>query len=445
MKSYLRYFLILIAVFFCLGTTAQDKKVREIHTVKSGETIYGISRTYGITVDELMKANPGMEASGYELKTGEDIVIPYPSGATTDGVYNTQQTATSSKAIKIGVVLPLHNIDGDGRRMVEYYRGLLLACEDLKKEGISVEINAYNTPIDGNIDNILVQSNLQNCDAIFGPLYTKQMKSLTSYLKNSDTKIIIPFSISSNDILSNQNIFQVYQKPDIFYNEVIRHFVYRFNGYNVVVIDCNDNTSDKGVFTFNLRKQLEDRNITCNVTNLNSSPEIFAKAFSAIKPNMVILNTGRSPELNQVISRLDGLMDANPNISISLFGYTEWLMYEKYNKTKFFKYDTYIPTSSYYNPVSSKVKILEDKYRKWFNSDMMDYLPRFAITGYDHGMFFLRGLNKDGKNFIGKETDKSSIQTQMHYMKVGSGGGYQNTGFMFVHYNRDTSISIISF
>ncbi|MCD8202156.1 MAG: LysM peptidoglycan-binding domain-containing protein, partial [Prevotella sp.] len=413
--------------------------MREIHTVTSGETLYGISRTYGITVNELMRANPEMEAPGYELKTGDNIVIPYPSETTTSNATNVQQSSVSNKAIKVGVLLPLHNIDGDGRRMVEYYRGLLLACEDLKKEGISVDVNAYNTPIDGNIDEILAQSNLQNCDAIFGPLYTKQMKSLMSYFKNSDTKIIIPFSISGNDILSNKNIFQVYQKPDIFFDEVIRHFVYRFSSYNIVVIDCNDKTSDKGVFTFNLRKQLDDKKITCNVTNLNSSPEIFAKAFSAIKPNMVILNTGRSPELNQVITRLDGLVDANPTISISLFGYTEWLLYEKYDKAKFFKYDTYIPTSSYYNPVSSKVKILEDKYSMWFNSDMMDYLPRFAITGYDQGMFFLRGLNKEGKNFNGKEGG-NTIQSPMHFMKVGSNGGYQNTGFMFVHYNKDTSI-----
>ncbi|MCD8298120.1 MAG: LysM peptidoglycan-binding domain-containing protein [Prevotella sp.] len=445
MRHDLRYFLIILATFFCLGAMAQDKNVIEIHTVAAGETIYGISRTYGITIDELMNANPEMRAPGYELKKGDNIYIPYPSGNTTGNSSVGQQSAYSAKTLKVGVVLPLHNNDGDGRRMVEYYRGLLLACEDLKKEGISIEVNAYNTPIDVNIDNILAQSNLSSCDAIFGPLYTKQMKSLTSYLKNSDTKLIIPFSINGNDILSNQNIFQVYQKPDIFFDEVISHFVYRFSDYNIVVIDCNDKTSDKGVFTFNLRKKLEERNIMCKVTNLGSSPEVFARAFSAIKPNMVVLNTGRSPELTKVIARLDGLVDANPSISISLFGYTEWLMYEKDDKDKFFKYDTYIPTGSYYNPVSGKVKILEDKYRKWFKSDMMNYLPRFAITGYDHGMFFLRSLYKDGKNFTGKEADKNAMQSPMHFMKVGSNGGYQNIGFMFVHYNKDSSLSIISY
>ena len=34
-------------------------------------------------------------------------------------------------------MLPLHKIDGDGRRMLEYYRGLLLGIEDLKKQGVS--------------------------------------------------------------------------------------------------------------------------------------------------------------------------------------------------------------------------------------------------------------------------------------------------------------------
>lgn len=36
----------------------------------------------------------------------------------------------------------------------------------------------------------------------------------------------------------------------------------------------------------------------------------------------------------------------------------------------------------------------------------MDYLPRFALTGYDHGMFFLRGIYNNGKKFNGSTADK---------------------------------------
>ncbi len=444
------YKLVFATLFFLAGMTlhAQENKVKDMHKVKRSETIFGIANKYGITVNDLIKANPEMNTPGYELKKGDYIVIPATKGSNSSNVSNNTSKASSTVSgtkVKVGVLLPLHNVDGDGRRMLEYYRGLLLACDDLKKEGVSVDVSAWNTPIDGNVYNTLVQDRFKKCDIVFGPLYTKQVKPTADMAKSNGTKLVIPFSIEGNEVNTNPEIFQVYQSPEVFYNGVISQFAYRFSNYNVVVIDCNDRSSDKGIFTFGLRKVLGERNIPCNVTNIDSGEELFAKAFSSSKPNMVVLNTGRSPELNRVIAKLDALQKTNPSLAISMFGYTEWLMYEKYNKTKFFKYDTYVPTNSYYNPYSSKVKSLEAKYRRLFKSEMMDYLPRFAITGYDHGMFFIKGIGKYGKNFNGAEADKNALQTPMHFARTGTNGGFRNTSLMFVHYNRNSTISIINF
>lgn len=446
MRHFSRYIVLFLVFFAAFDMFAQNKDVQDMHKVKRSETIFGIARKYGITVSELIKANPEMNDPNYELKKGDYIIIPKSGKSVASKSVNTSDKAirTSSKSVKVGVLLPLHNVDGDGRRMLEYYRGLLMACDDLKKEGLSIEINACNLPIDGNVYQTLSTAGLNKADVIFGPLYTKQVKPIADFAKDNGSKLVIPFSINGNDVASNSNIFQVYQSPEYFYNEVIKHFVYRFSNYHVVVIDCNDRTSDKGVFTFGLRKELEARNISCNVTNLNSSDAMFAKSFSAVKPNMVILNTGRSPELNQVLERLDALTGEHPSLAVSLFGYTEWLMYVKYNQEKFFKYDTYIPTAAYYNSYSTKVKTLENRYMRWFKSSMMDYLPRFALTGYDHGMFFLRGIYNNGKKFNGSTADKNAVQTPLHFTKLGS-GGYQNAGFMFVHYNRNNTISLINF
>ena len=437
----------MLSLLVCGVATAQySKNWREMHKVESKETMYGIAKEYGITVGELIKANPEMVAPDYKLKKGDYVFIPYPSAQTASSTAaQPAAQAVSSDALRVGVVLPLHNVDGDGRRMAEYYRGLLMACEDLKKEGMSIAVNAWNVPIDADIYQTLVKDDMAKCDIIFGPLYSKQVKPLSFFVKDNDIKLVIPFSITGDDVDSNSNIFQVYQDPDYFYGKAIDHFAYRFKDYNVVVIDCNDKTSDKGVFTFGLRKKLEDKNISCNVTNLNSSSGMFARAFSAVKPNMVVLNTGRSPELTTVLEMLDVLTGEHPELKISLFGYTEWLMYVDYNQEKFFKYDTYIPTNFYYNTHSSKVKAFEARYRSQFKSDMMDYLPRFALTGYDHGMFFLRGMSKYGKKFNGADENPDALQTRMHFVKTRTGGGYRNDGFMFVHYNRDRSISVINF
>ncbi len=440
---------ILTAVFamaVSLNVMAQtNKNWREMHKVKSKETLYGIAREYGLTVQELVKANPEMSSPDYKLKKGDYIFIPYPEGTASTAAPANAKADVQAGALRVGVVLPLHNVDGDGRRMIEYYRGLLMACEDLKKEGMSIAVNAWNVPIDADIYRTLVKDDMAKCDIVFGPLYSKQVKPLSFFVKDNDIRLVIPFSITGNDVDSNPNIFQVYQSPEDFYSRVIDHFAYRFKDYNIVVIDCNDKTSDKGIFTFPLRKKLEQKGIPCNVTNINSGSAGFARAFSAVKPNMVVLNTARSPELNTVIDMLDALTGEHPELKVSLFGYTEWLMYAKYNMGKFCKYDTYVPSTFYYNSYSSKVKAFEARYRKAFKSEMMDYLPRFALTGYDHAMFFLRGMHAKGKKFTGAETDANALQTPLTFTRAASTGGYRNNSLLFVHYNRDNSISIINF
>ena len=294
------------------------------------------------------------------------------------------------------------------------------------------------------MSDVLAQPALAKCDLIFGPLYTKQVKALADFSRNNGCKLIIPFSINGNDVATNPNIYQVYQSPEYFYDRVAEEYASRFANCNTVVIDCNDRTSDKGVFTFGLRRRLQEKGISCNVTNLNSSEEAFDKAFSASKPNVVVLNTGRSPELNQAIAKLETLWTSRPSYAISLFGYTEWLMYVKYNKDKFFKFDTYIPTTAYYNQYSAKIKDLEGRYVKAFGSQMMDYLPRFAITGYDHAMQFLRTAYRKGRAMTTTENELSPLQTPLNFQRV-AGGGYQNSSYMFVHYNHNHSISLINF
>lgn len=447
MKRITIFLILLAALFFCVEAYPQQVRTNDLHKVKRSETIFGIARKYGLTVDELIKANPEMNTPGYELKKGDYIVIPAPAKAKTteSASAQTQSSAKGKYSVKVGVVLPLHNVDGDGRRMTEYYRGLLMACDDLKRNGLNIAICAYNSPNDGDIYQVLAMKDLAKCDVIFGPLYTKQVKPLAEFARDNGIKLVIPFSITGNDVQTNPNIFQVYQPAERFNSEVIKQFTTRFANYHVVVIDCNDKTSDKGIFTFGLRKKLEEKSISCSVTNLNSSDDMFAKAFSDTKPNMVILNTGRSPELNQALSKLDALQAVKPAAAISMFGYTEWLMYVKYDQAKFCHYDTYIPTTAFYNSYAAKTKTFESRYNASFKSGMMDYLPRFALTGYDHGMFFLQGIASKGKKFTGAERGSNVLQTPLQFVQAAKDSGFQNNSIMFVHYNRNNNVSIVNF
>lgn len=449
MKRYFRYFLLFLSLTLSMSIVAQTTKWRDIYTVKKKDTIFGIANKYGISLPELMEANPEMKKEGYNLQKGATIFIPFAkSGNTAQGTQNTTASATQKKAntVNVGIMLPLHNVDGDGKRMVEYYRGILLACENLKQKGISVNIHAWNVPIDADIRTTLVQEGANTCDLIFGPLYSKQVAPLANFCKNYGIKMVIPFSINGDDVNRTKEIFQVYQSPETLNEASIKAFLSRFPNVHPIFVDCNDSTSRKGNFTFGLRKELEKRKINYSITNVNSSPEYFAKAFVPSKQNVVILNTGRSPQLTQVLNKLDQFCTKYPGAVISLFGYTEWLMYAKYNLDRFYRYDTYIPSTFYYNTSTSATADLERRYSQWFHEPMQVAMPRFAITGYDHAMFFIQGINKYGKDFTGSKSQVNyqPVQTPLHFVKTAK-GGYRNQMLELIHYTFNHQIEAVTY
>jgi lysM domain protein len=457
-KAIIRYLFMLFVAFLCTTAVAQNLKWRDMYQVKKKDTIFGIAKNYGLTVDELINANPEMKVAGYELKKGDYIFIPYP--ANTDPKAATTKAATTpqpqtvakttqsqtTKTIKVGVVLPLHDVDGDGKRMTEYYRGFLMGCDSLKQQGYSIDVHAWNVPADADIRPTLQDASIRNCDVIFGPLYTKQVKPLSDFCKGAGIKLVIPFSIWGDEVSRNSEIFQVYQSLDELNNASIDAFISRFGNQHPVFIDCNDSTSKKGIFTFGLRNRLNARGVKYSITNLKSNEELFSKAFSRTQPNVVVLNTGRSPELTVAIAKLKALVASNPGVVVSLFGYTEWLMYTRNNLDNFYKFNTHIPSTFYYNPLSAKTQHLENGYRRWFGLETLYALPKFALMGYDHAQFFIRGLYKYGKAFNGTKPQSvyTPLQTPLDFKRVGS-GGMQNRAFMLVRYTNDKKIELINY
>lgn len=480
-KTLITITLAMTALFTSTVSQAQNT-YKQSYKVQEKETIYGIARKNNISVKELMDANPQMKEKGYELKLGEVINIPTkqkpqpttakpstppttptkpattpakpatPAAKPTTPVTKPTAPATTAKtdvtkrAVNIGVALPLNNSNLDGKRMVEYYRGILLAVDDLKKKGISTNVFAWDMRSNTDINTILKDPNFEKCDIVFGPYYQGHIRAVSTYCQKHDIKLCIPFAKSASDIIHNTHIYKVYQNEDDVNNQTINVYTSRFANYHPVFVDVKDTQSTKGIFTASLRNHLQNKKIDYNLTGLNSTGEEFAKAFDKQKRNIVIINSDSKGALSKTISKLNALKSSHPEIRISLLGYNTWLFYYKEFLSSFFKFDTYIPSTYYYNPVSSRVKDLEKKYESTFKTHMINEFPHIAIDAYDHAGFFISGLNKFGNAFdgSGKQSAYSPIQSPMHFAKV-LNGGMQNNFFMLIHYTNEKKIQAINF
>lgn len=450
----------LLFLVFSLATEtalAQVVTFKELHRVKRKETIFGIARENGITVQELINANPEMNMPGYELRKGDYIKIPYPAGMAPKAEPTTQpiemptkpetvKTDMRLRELRVGIMLPLHELNGDGKRMIEYYRGVLMACDSLRANGVSTDIRAWNVAEDSDIRTFLEDEHAADRDIIIGPLYSKQVKPLADFAREHDIRLLIPFSINTTETAENPHVFQVFQNGYQLNEAYTGRFMERYKDHHVVIIDCNDSTSTKGGFTTALRRKLEATGSIYSITNLRSSENLFSKCFSTTQPNVVVLNTSRSQELNIAFAKLNGLKLGHPDLTIAMFGYPEWMMYTRNHLDNFYKFDVCLPTTYYMNPLSPRTDRFALKYRWNFHQAMQNYHARYAVTGFDQAYFFLRGLHMYGKQFTGAAgtVGYTPFQTPLHFERIGE-GGWQNRAMLFVHYSKEQKIETINF
>ena len=433
---------------------AQVTKWQSVYVVGKKETLFGIARQFGITMEELAEANPEITRPNYKLKKGSTLFIPYhrekaqevqtPAPvALPQEAQTTEASDVRHRAIRLGVMLPLHDKNGDGRRMVEYYRGVLMACDSLKKQGLSVDVTAWNAAEDVDISTILSDPKAARQDLIIGPLYSRQVQKLSDFCQQHHQLLVIPFSINAPQLYTNRSIFQVYQTQTEQTEATVRQFAQQFKDCHPVIVDCADTASTKGTFTAALRRELEVRGIDYSLTSLSSSTANFVNAFSKTKRNVVVLNSSRQQLLTSAFGKLSAVTLMEPSAQISVFGYTEWLIYASNHIDNFYKYDVYIPSTFYTNMLSSATSRLMQKYRFNFHQEMMATFPRFALTGFDHAYFFLKGLNKYGMEFDGAagRFGYPPVQTPLRFERVGV-GGFQNRTHLFVHYTPEHRVMV---
>ena len=447
MRHFARYLFLLATLLVCLGGMAQNKTWREMHKVKKSETVYGIARQYGVTVDELMKANPDMSVPGYVLKKGDYIFIPYPSGSKASAAAKPKAVAGNDGALRVGVVLPLHNVDGDGRRMVEYYRGLLMACEDLKKEGLSIAVSAWNVPIDADIYQTLVKDGIDKCDIIFGPLYQEHIQPLAEFAQKKGIRLVIPFTSKDNSVFRNPYIYQINTPQSYLYSEVYDHFFRQFHNAHVIFLNTREGARDKAEFIKGFKEELSSRSVPMTSLSDTVTASTLSKVLRPDRENIFVPTSGSNVALIRLLPHLTVTVRQNPEVPIHLFGYPEWQTYTKDHLDAFFELDTYFYTSFYTNNLLPSAAQFTRNYRRWFAKDMEERYPKYGMLGFDTGYYFLKGLSRYGTTFEEnlKRFDVTSIQTGFKFQRVNNWGGFINRKVFFVHFTKNYELIKLDF
>ena len=459
------------------------------HKVTSGETLFSISQQYGTSIKQIKLFNTETKNG---LSAGETLKIPkttydnteklpiakgteaFPTNPQDDPNFFTesgttpcyQYTYRPSNKFKVAVFLPLYieknkwtlsKYDGkkyrnkfynNSGRFLEMYEGILLAVNQMKYKGLSVDLHVFDTKnSETEVHKIIAQNNLSDFDLIIGPVYSQNVKIVARIAKKNKINIISPLSQNSNLLFNNPFLFQIVPSTDMRIKKT-SDLISKFYDSTIVIIHNGTKEEQKHIITYKkkLVKSFASRNdikeITVKTVNYNfGGKRNIEDAFSVGSKNIVLIPGDEEVFVTKVIEQL--FLFAN-DYDISLIGSPNWELYQNIN-IEHLRRMSFNYTSPYYIDYDHwRVKSFIKKYRESYKTEP----GIFAFEGYDIAYFFLNALKEYGKNFQfclspqDKVPNKKGIVFDFDFTRTGFHNGYENNGVHFVTYDKNFRLKL---
>lgn len=447
------------------NTNVKMNDWKDMHKVERKETIFSISREYGITEEELIAANPELKTG--KLKKGTFLFIPYgkndkkqesESQPTTKELTNeevfsqNEELKKDIKTIKAAVMLPFMagtstNMD-EQVRMVEYYEGFLMAVDSLKKQGVSIDLYTYDTKgREATLNSILSKKEMKNMDIIFGPAKAQDIDVLATFADNNNIRLVVPFAPKVDEVFKNPHIYQINTPQSYLYSEVYEHFTRKFSDSNVIFLNASNGDREKDEFIKGMKTELRNNGISYRDFTVTDNFYEITTVMDTLRNNIFIPTSGKSTALVKILPQLTQIRREHPNYIMNLFGYPEWQTYTNDYLASFYEIDTYFYSSFYTNNLFPAAVHFTNSYRRWYSKDMANIYPKYGMLGYDTGYFFLKGLSKYGNKMEENlnSIQVTPIQTGFKFERVNNWGGFINRKVFFVHFSKDYELIKLDF
>jgi murein DD-endopeptidase MepM/ murein hydrolase activator NlpD len=438
---------------------------KDMHKVERKETIFSISREYGITEEELIAANPELKKG--KLKKGTFLFIPYGKNdkkqesesqpitkeLTNEEVFSqNEELKKDIKTIKAAVMLPFMagtstNMD-EQVRMVEYYEGFLMAVDSLKKQGVSIDLYTYDTKgREATLNSILSKKEMKNMDIIFGPAKAQDIDVLATFADKNNIRLVVPFAPKVDEVFKNPHIYQINTPQSYLYSEVYEHFTRKFSDSNVIFLNASNGDREKDEFIKGMKTELKNNGISYRDFTVTDNFYEITTVMDTLRNNIFIPTSGKSTALVKILPQLTQIRRERPNYMMNLFGYPEWQTYTNDYLASFYEIDTYFYSSFYTNNLFPAAVHFTNSYRRWYSKDMANIYPKYGMLGYDTGYFFLKGLSKYGNKMEENlnSIQVTPIQTGFKFERVNNWGGFINRKVFFVHFSKDYELIKLDF
>lgn len=435
----------------------------DYYVVKPGETIYSLSRRFGISEKDFAANND--VANG--LKAGAVIRIPQSKEENlrvieaNDALQNNATIEAHSSdenivfraleqgtTLNIALMLPLNVGAKPNASFVEFYQGFLLGIEKLKESGKGeVKLTIYNTEHDKAKVQQIVQSQLfEGTNLIVGPVYEDEMAPVLQYAKANSVPVVTP--LANIETVNSPALFQLAPAPEKKYDKIANLLD---GGRDIYLIYASSYDKE---FESEILKQLEgksyaaynysfDQKSIFTPKNATARPiELMDDILKEEKPCLFVVLANAETDVDRILGTISSAKVAITERSEKcaqyvVLGTSRWGRYNNIDHTSYFNNNVVMISTYHAKRDSQVVREFDSNYIKSYQA-----LPSlYAYRGYDTAIMFGEGMHSDIQyNMLDKRY--TPLQTTYKFVQSKEGGNYVNQEWIRVNYNSNYTITL---
>jgi len=434
------------------------------YLVKSKETIYSLCRRFGVTEAELLSMNPTIVDG---LKSGQTLLIPIKVdkieatiseqdqpvkttdtavSAPSDNEKHKKSLAFSTDKPRITVLLPFAPTStlGSNERYVEFYEGMLLAVDSLKSMGLSFEIQALESGHDvETLTKVIETGNLDETDYCIGGVSPEQIAILSDWAMKNRRYLVFPFSSKIPEMDSNPYLFQTNTPHTYMFDRLAEYATKRTSGSNIIFLNSTVDESDiRAQLIPRVKAKFQQMGIPFVEVADDENLEQLTKVLSDTKLNQIMPTPMNMQETNNLLTRLGAFHKANPNISLALIGYPDWMATNKGYQKYLYDLNTVIYSNFYADAQQKSVREFQILFNQTYDANLMNTYPKYGMMGFDIAGYFIPRMVFEKSEGLESAPYLSPLQNEFKFGTTSPLSGASNQCFYIIHYTPENEVEV---
>ena len=326
---------------------------------------------------------------------------------------------------------------------LQFYQGVLMAVDSLKRLGYTIDLYVYDTERDPNtVQRLVGELNLLSPDLIIGPVYPDTYKAVAEQLGNRTIPMIFPLSSRGGDLVRFPNFVQLNTSMVSLVEEMADWIVANSAQAHLINIipDGGARSGDEKRLTDLVQTRLQVNGMD-NMTSCQWQPQMNLDSLRKImRPgveNIILFPTINEAAASRTLPVLSALAD---QFQITVIGFHDWLKFTSIDEEVLFKLNVKMMTNGYVDYQGDVAKEFSAKHRDYFYSE-----PRNVVNrAFDIVMCFVPLVDVERGNALNvlRTKDISGTFTRFQFHSVSGFGGLENRGLYLINYSRNFEIIV---